>query len=231
MLIFVNVLTFLRVIATFLLPLLWGVLIKRPLILLSFVALILLTDFFDGLLARKFKVSTLFGSLADSIADKMFGIIVLLIVAKYIPIFYLPFILELVISLINLVAAFLGATVKSSFLGKTKMWFLGISILTGLISIFDMEILTVLTNKCLIEIMRSFVDNEKNIINFCVLLTSGMEIMVAVDYYRHIYKELKKQNKKMKYDFKDNKDIKEALFDHEFYLKHKDEPVSKSILK
>lgn len=231
MLIFVNVLTLSRILATFLLPLFWHILIKNPVVLLTIVASILLTDFFDGMLARKYNVSTLFGMMLDSIADKMFGIIILLIVAADIKIFYLPVILELIISSINLIAAVLGATVKSSFLGKTKMWFLGISILFGLLATFDMRLITVLHNKELIEIMRFFITNKSMIINSSVLITFGTEIMVSVDYYRHIYKELKSQNKRIKYNFKSNEELKKALFDPVYYKSHRDEPISKNLLK
>ena len=59
--IFVNILTIIRLIATFVLPIIWKSF--SPLWILIFVICILLTDFLDGFLARKFKVSTLLGSI------------------------------------------------------------------------------------------------------------------------------------------------------------------------
>ena len=78
--IFVNSLTMLRMLATILLPILW--IFLDPIYMLIFVVIILSTDFFDGMLARKFNVQTLFGSLADQFADKSFGIIILLILSR-----------------------------------------------------------------------------------------------------------------------------------------------------
>ena len=71
--IFVNALTIIRILATIILPLLW--IYIPPIYLLIFVIIILLTDVFDGVLARRFHVQSLFGTLMDAIADKIFGII------------------------------------------------------------------------------------------------------------------------------------------------------------
>lgn len=101
---FVNILTISRLLATFLLPFVWNYL--RPLYILIFVALVLITDFLDGLLARKFHVQSLFGTIMDVVADKVFGIIIIIIVATHLPIFYIPLLLEIGIALINFSAAF-----------------------------------------------------------------------------------------------------------------------------
>lgn len=225
----VNILTLIRVVATFLLPIMWTVL--KPNVLLIVVALILLTDFFDGLLARKFHVQTLFGSIMDSVADKMFGIVIVLIVAKYQPLFYLIVIFEILIAIINVTAAFLGATTKSSFLGKFKMWLLGITTLFGIVSIFDASLLEIIDTKFIRDLIYFFKDNEQSILFASVFLTSGAEIMVAVDYARRIIKELRKNKRKIKYDFKSNKDLKKVLFDTDYYLNHKNDSLSKQLLK
>ncbi len=222
---FVNILTLSRIVATFLLPIIWNLL--RPLYIFIFVALILLTDFFDGMLARRFHVQSLFGTIMDVVADKLFGMMIIFTLASYLPIFYIPFILELGIALINLSAVFLGATTKSSFLGKTKMWFLGISILLGILRIYNVDILKLIN----IEEVLWIFDNLMVFINSSVLVTAGAEIMVAVDYARHIIKELKTNKKKIKYRFKNKEELRYVLFDTEYCLKHKDEPYYKSLLK
>ena len=84
--VFVNSLTLIRLLATFILPFVWRIL--SPLGIIIFVSCVLLTDFFDGLFARTFHVQSLFGSLLDTIADKVFGIVIILIVAIYYPIYY-----------------------------------------------------------------------------------------------------------------------------------------------
>lgn len=224
--VFVNLLTALRLIATFFLPLIWNFL---PAIgILITVAIILLTDFFDGFLARRFNVQTLFGSLADVIADKTFGIVLILIVAAHNPIYYALVILELCIAIINISGSLLGATTKSSFLGKCKMWLLGIATLCGLLVIFESEIAHHFNS---FAIFNNFIANKDIILIAICAMTAGAEIMVATDYARHITKELhRSKNKKIKYQFKSKKELKKVLFDTEYIKTHKDIPLSKHLL-
>ena len=137
--IFVNILTIIRLIATFVLPIIWKSFF--PLWILIFVICILLTDFLDGFLARKFKVSTLFGSILDCFADKLFGIAIILVIATYYKSFYLVLMMELIIAGINIFAAFKGAYTKSSLLGRAKMWVLGLAIIIDMISIFKYNLM------------------------------------------------------------------------------------------
>ncbi len=170
----VNALTMSRLLATIILPFLWWIL--SPSILLVFVVLIMLTDFFDCLLARTFKVQSLFGTIMDSVADKTFGIVIIIILCTYNPFYLIPLILEIGISLINIYGSIFGATTKSSFLGKTKMWFLGISIFFGIVSIYSSEVTTFLPTfiKNLIEIFMAHIND---LIFASVFVTSGTEIL------------------------------------------------------
>lgn len=224
--IFVNVLTIFRLLATFMIPFIWNY--ASPIVIVLFVAFTLFTDFLDGKLARIFKVQTLFGSILDTIADKMFGIVIILILAQYHKGFYLMMIMELLIALINVIAAILGATTKSSFLGKCKMWVLGIAIFLGLVSIFQDNLIRIDLIKDYISL---FIENEKIIISNAVFMTIGSEIIVAIDYFRHVSKELITNKKKIKYQFKTDDDLKKVLFDTTYYLEHKTVPLSESLLK
>ena len=87
--VFVNGLTLSRIFGTLLLPILFK--FCSPLVTLVVIAILLSTDFFDGMLARKFKVQSIFGQIADQVADKVFGIVLLLIVASYYNLFYTEF--------------------------------------------------------------------------------------------------------------------------------------------
>lgn len=222
---FVNILTVSRILATFALPFVWNNL--RPLYILIFVASVLITDFLDGLLARTFHVQSLFGTIMDVVADKVFGIIIIIILASHLPIYYIPLLLEVGIALINFTAAFLGATTKSSFLGKTKMWFLGIAIVLGIISVFGTDVIEFIK----VDFLQVIYENIDTFIFSSVFISAGAEIMVITDYSRHIIKELKSNKKRLKYEFKSKEDLKIALFDTDYCLKHKDEPISKSLLK
>lgn len=226
---FVNCLTGSRILATLILPFMWKIL--SPLAIVIFVMLILLTDFFDGMLARKYNVQTLFGMILDQVADKAFGIMMLLIIGIYEPTFYLLVLMEVVIAVINILAALRGATTKSSFLGKTKMWVLGIATFVALVSIFEKQLLDIIKIDYLRDLLLTFMKNEESILLVVGSITVGSQIMVAVDYTRHILKELKKSNERIKYNFKSKKEIMKVLFDTKYYLKNKNLSYAKHFLK
>ena len=222
---FVNFLTLIRLLATFILPFVWQVL--TPVGIIIFVASVLLTDFFDGLFARTFHVQSLFGSLLDTVADKVFGIVIILIVAIYYPIYYIIAVLEILIALINVVAALIGLRTKSSFIGRAKMWVLGVSTVMGIIFIFQADLLKITIIKPVLQIILA----NKDILLASVFLTAGSEIMVAIDYAIKMLKDLKVNKRKIKYVFKTSEQLKHVLFDTKYYLANKDVPVSKHLLK
>ena len=78
--ILVNVITTFRFLYTMILPILKGR-ISRLAFIIN-IALLFLTDFIDGALARKFKVQTLYGSVMDTIADKTLSIILIVLLIK-----------------------------------------------------------------------------------------------------------------------------------------------------
>ncbi|MCH5166274.1 MAG: CDP-alcohol phosphatidyltransferase family protein [Erysipelotrichales bacterium] len=224
---FVNALTISRLLATFIMPVLWFHI--NPIYLIILVSLILLTDFFDGFLARTFHVQSLFGMIMDVVADKAFGIMIVLILSGINPIFYIPLCLEILIALINLTAAILGARTKSSFLGRTKMWFLGISIFFGILAIFKSEILGFIHVEIILDFLNYLVINIDSILFGSVFLTAGTEFMVAIDYLRRILKELKTKKEKVNYKLKPKDELMIALFDTKHYTEHKYEPISNHI--
>lgn len=225
----VNVLTLLRVLATFLLPVVWK--LFSPSKILIFVICILLTDFFDGFLARKFNVSTLLGSILDCFADKLFGIAIILVIATYYKSFYIVLLMELLIASINVIAAFRGAKTASSMLGRAKMWVLGLAIVISMISIFKYNLMSFIHVDLLNTWLRTFIEYESIIVLFGSSITVGAQMMVAIDYLVRIIKELKDNNKKIKYDFKSNKELKYVLLDHEYYVNNKNKPLSWHFLK
>lgn len=225
----VNVLTLLRVLATFLLPVVWK--LFSPSKILIFVICILLTDFFDGFLARKYNVSTLLGSILDCFADKLFGIAIILVIATYYKSFYIVLLMELIIASINVIAAFRGAKTSSSMLGRAKMWVLGLAIVISMISIFKYNLMSFIHIDILNTWLRTFIEYENIIVLFGSSITVGAQMMVAIDYLVRIIKELKDNNKKIKYDFKSNKELKYVLLNHEYYVNNKNKPLSWHFLK
>lgn len=218
----VNILTFIRIVATLFLPLVWH--FFKPLHVIIFVSIVLLTDCLDGFLARKFHVMSLFGSLLDAIADKIFGIVLLLIVATINPMFYLLVILEMFIAIINILAAVRGATTKSTFLGKIKMWVLGISIVSCLVFYFK--------GIGYLNIDIPFImDNIEAIVDACLYMACGSEVIVIADYLKHFIVELNNKNIKIKYNIKERQELIHVLFDTEYYVNNKNIPLYKHLLK
>lgn len=224
---FVNFLTIIRLISTFILPFIWNAI--NPNILIILVTVILLTDFFDGFFARMFNVQTIFGSCLDTIADKTFGIVLVLILAKSYKLLYLVFLLELFIAIVNVVGSLLGATTKSSFIGKIKMWVMGIALFLVMINIFSVEINEVINVTFIDKTVTSY------IVDLMCSLTAGSQLIVAVDYLKQISKEIQDNHKnpkykKITYKFKNKDKIIYALFSTEFYKNNKNQPLSKIFL-
>ena len=227
--ILVNVLTLLRLLATFLLPVIWK--LFSPSKILIFVICILFTDFLDGFLARKFNVSTLLGSILDCLADKLFGIAIILVIATYYKSFYIVLLMELIIASINVIAAFRGAKTSSSMLGRVKMWVLGLAIVISMISIFKYNLMNFIHADLLNTWLKTFIEYENIVVLFGSSITVGAQMMVAIDYLIRIMKELKENNEKIKYDFKSNKELKYVLLNHKYYVDNKNKSLSWHFLK
>jgi CDP-diacylglycerol--glycerol-3-phosphate 3-phosphatidyltransferase len=95
-----------------------------------------LTDFFDGWVARRFKLETMLGKLLDPLADKLLVVSALIIlVEKHRMEGWVAVILivrDLGINAIRLAAVDEGIHIPSNFIGKTKTTFLDLGII-GLI--------------------------------------------------------------------------------------------------
>lgn len=224
--VFVNFLTCLRFLSTFFLPFIWEKI--SPLILIIIITIILLTDLVDGFLARKFHVQTLFGSIADVIADKTFGIVILFILAKYYSIFYFPVVLELTIAMINLSGCLNGATTKSAYLGKVKTMILGFSIFVGIVLINQNYLMNFIWLQWLLKIVN------KDVLLLLAGGAVGAEVMAAFYYTRHIVTEIRNNKKnKVKTNNKSLKelDLKTKLFDTNYFLEEGKKPLYEQLVK
>ena len=137
--IFVNFITLLRGASVFLLPYLLS---THYLIALFWVAGFALTDMLDGYLARKWKAETLFGTIFDPFADKLFYIGNLASLATI-----LPQLSEIVLQTIPPECALMlirmpwfarkiGATTPATYLGKIKMAGQSMSLIYILLGLF-----------------------------------------------------------------------------------------------
>lgn len=99
-------------------------LMGHPIIGVVATAMLCFTDMIDGKLARKWNAVSKFGADLDAFCDKIMflGLSIPLLVGN--PMVFLNFILEGIISLINVVGRINGLNTKTVFSGKVKTWFL-----------------------------------------------------------------------------------------------------------
>jgi len=124
-----NLLSISRLFLVF--PLILFLEIKRPFYVFILIIVGGLTDYFDGLIARKFNLKTRLGAILDPLSDKVFYLIPLTFLCKnnFIPFWSLSLILfrELIISSLR------NSTkdgLPASMLGKYKTFFFFISVIT-----------------------------------------------------------------------------------------------------
>jgi len=183
--------------------------------------IIYLSDCLDGFLARFWHVESFFGSILDSVADKLFTLMSLIIMTTINPLFFLIILTELGISLINKWSADKGNHVESSFIGKAKTW-----VIAGAI------ILTLFLNA--LEISHASI-----YFYILAILTFLVDGYVLGDYYQKAtiqnkyYKEqeLSRKVKQGNLIWKSHEEIIHDLFDTEYYLKHQQDKLNNIFYK
>ncbi|KGF89673.1 CDP-diacylglycerol--glycerol-3-phosphate 3-phosphatidyltransferase [Prochlorococcus marinus] len=124
-----NILSISRLLLVF--PLILFLEINRPFYVFILIIIGGLTDYFDGLIARKFDLKTRLGAILDPLSDKVFYLIPLVFLCKnnLIPFWSLTLILfrELIISSLRNITK---DGLPASHLGKIKTFFFFISVIT-----------------------------------------------------------------------------------------------------
>ena len=178
---------------------------------------IFVTDFIDGKLARLWHVQSFFGSLLDSLSDKLFGIISLIILSTINPIFVFVILGEILITYINISSLSRGNNIQSSIFGKVKTFVLAGSIIGSLFAY-----------------SKSIFNLNPDIVSYCLAIAELLSsLFVAIDYARRAhYQDVKrKKNNNKKRERKSKEEIIFALFDTEFYLQNKDSNIKELIYK
>lgn len=203
--IFVNALTIFRCIFTFAMPFL----IDRvsDLTFLVTVGILFLTDLLDGFISRVCKVQTLFGSIMDTVADKVLSIILILCIAEKSTVLYIMLIGEILIATMNLIGTINDATIVAIFSGKLKMWALAVATIVGYLYYFG---------KCDILLVTIFGG-----------IVIVMQVIVLFGYGNKIRKV--KEIRKEKVKFKRGEELCKALFDTEYYLSTLDVPLLRKL--
>ena len=193
--IFVNLLTTIRFAYTLILPIL-KLKISNTAFIINIVILFM-TDSWDGILARKFKVQTLYGSVMDTIADKTLSIILLsMLLINKLDILSLVLLCEIIISVPNVIGMIAGKKTKSSWIGKIKMWLLSITIILSYLNYFNIV--------------------NYNIVIISSIITIILQLFAIYGYIKTLLsqKEIKQERKPIN----NLTDLKYVLFDTEYYL-------------
>ena len=185
------------------------------------------TDFIDGLMARKLKSSTFFGSLFDALSDKFFLVVNMILLASITPIAIIPIILELSIAGVSAIKYNEGLNVQSNIFGKLKMWVAGITISISYLLV-DKTFLNYLGADLATKISNI---NENHLFGTLIMPLVLSEIVTLTSYIYSYNKEKEEASKEI---FKgthedekieeeiNNASFKEILFEHDYYEKYKD---------
>lgn len=188
------------------------------------------TDWIDGLLARKWQCSTLFGALFDGMSDKLFEIISLSLLVIHNSLLIIPIIMEIIILIIGYNSAFKGNNVASSKLGKIKTVILGLTVILAFLLLGN-----------------NYVNNANSIIAALVIFLIVFDVLTIINYWKKdvfytknnkLYQEKMYGNKRIINQIKARKEMlstlqnsiknnnkKALLFDHEFYLKYRNASI------
>ena len=120
---FINLLTISRILLSVLIFLLIAT--KAYWLSLFFFLIASVTDYFDGYLARKYKLESTFGEILDPIADKMLVVFILFGLATSINSFYFSFAASLIIVRELWVAALRDFNSRNNKSSLTKVLFIG----------------------------------------------------------------------------------------------------------
>ena len=198
------------------------------------------TDFIDGTLARKLKSSTFFGSLFDGISDKAFLIVNMLLLMSITPLAIIPIIAELGIAGIQSLKYQNNMNVQSNIFGKVKMWVAGITVTLAyllvdptFINYLGADIASKIAGlgdiKLFGAVLSPLVLSELLTLGSYVkeLLDGKNKEEVLDEEKETVVEETKKEKEEEKREeleeTLENMDLKDMLFDHEFYEKFKDE--------
>ena len=218
----VNGLTGIRILATFLIPILFTIL-SAPMFI-TLLGFIFFTDFLDGKLARHWGVSTIAGSLLDTSADKLLSFAILITLSTMYPIMIIPALLEGVVFATNVNDAKSGSNVQSSNLGKAKTFLMWTSVLALFITGMSQEYINILTNTnvngFIRNIVNSIINNKKTIETIAKTVAIGSEAVVAVDYTKKAINNPSKEKDKIIDILKDKEKLqylKQILLDEKYY--------------
>lgn len=230
MLVFVNLLTMVRIIGVFMMI---PVYFRYGGLYAAYLSVgCYLTDCIDGFLARKYHASTFFGSMFDGVADKLFScsnLIILFNVTKY---SIISIVLEILVVIIQFVKFQKNINIQSSKLGKIKTIVMSVTVILVYL-ITDINKLTFLSSNVI-----SYV-NSHNLYLYLFIPLYIFQILTLYSYLKFLKTYDKKEVKQIpKVDIylKPKTTIKNRIsnfctiwLNNEFYEKYKDSEGLKAI--
>lgn len=156
-----------------------------------FTGLLLSTDYFDGKIARKWNIQSKFGADLDAFCDKIMflGLSLALIVNN--PVILFNFMLEGMISLVNVVGRINGLDTRTVFSGKVKTCLLSLTLIYGyMVQFFNMPV---------------------SVLNVLVSMTLGGQCVALGSYVREYHRLSKEKNDKKEIDLQFDQIEKEEI--------------------
>lgn len=196
-----------------------------------------LTDSLDGLLARKWKASTFFGALFDSVADKLFTIMNFIVLYLITPYALIPIVFEIFIIIVQLFKYKRNLNIKSNIIGKCKVWILAICVvLTFFVS--DINSIAYVNNG--IKNMVSSIESYR-LYFYIILPAIIMEALTLLSYLLEVFIPQKisvitsVSNKEIELPKMDDQNkinkFKKIWLNPEFYKEHKDDNNLRKLTK
>ncbi|MBE6148678.1 MAG: hypothetical protein E7167_04265 [Firmicutes bacterium] len=194
-----------------------------------------LTDWIDGIIARKCHVSTFFGSVFDGVADKMFSVanlIVLFTITKYA---IVPILFEAAIIVIQTIKYHRNENVQSSKVGKLKTWIISLTVIT-LYLLIDIRSLTFLPASFIRGVLNL---NQVHLFGVTFIPLYIFEVLTLLSYLKFLKHPVEKiKYPKIKIKLKPATTFKNKIdnfctlwLNNEFYEKYKDCAGLKQIKK
>lgn len=222
-----NILTFLRLFGAIPAGMLFSV---NPGLSIGMIAFLWFTDAIDGRLAKKFNAQSKLGADMDAFADKIMFLASSLPLMNFAPWLIFNFILEGVISLVNVIGRIKGLDTKTVFSGKVKTVSLAFTLVSGyLVQFFGLSF-NALDLLMKLTALLQFVSIKDYICEFKRMNTELKNKNIAVDIIQDDNISLEKQE--IDSDVLKLTDIKTSILElkHErdFYLNASVEDISKT---
>lgn len=220
--IFVNILSLSRIVGALLMPLVFSNFSMLKIVII--IALLFITDTFDGLLARKWKVQTRGGALLDPLGDKLLATsCILSFIFKDIRLLVI-LLLEIAIAIINISRGLHGEEANTIFMGKIKTTALFVMLGLYAANSLKADILNIIFNTS-IDLTIT-----KNIVNIAYLICLICQVLTIIMYINESNKQKNIRINRIP-KLKSFKSIIQRLFDEDSYLEDRDKPLIEIIKK